>query len=160
MMRPFTYAHRLEKHPEHERHFLIPRGLNPEPVIPTIGPVGLQWLIGSLMAPERKALEEIVENGDILLIDGYAYLLAPVCPETVDILAAFGAEAEDRENDLCDEESEDREDDKSDTELNGNEVDFRGYVLTLLSKSRARYEAEKPKPCIARIAEMRPGRRL
>jgi hypothetical protein len=63
------------------------------------------------MVPERRALEEIVENGDILIVDGYAYLLAPVRPETVDILAAFGAEAEDRENDLCDEANEDPEDD-------------------------------------------------
>ena len=109
-MRPPTYDRRIERRPELERHFLIPRGLNPEPVIPAINDVGLDWLVGDLMVPERKALKEIVENGDILFVDGCAYLLALVCPETVDILAAFGAEAEDRENDLCDEASEDPED--------------------------------------------------
>ena len=99
MMRPSTYDSRLERHPEHERHFLIPRGLNPEPFIPAICDLGLQRLVGALMPAEPRALEEIVENGDLLLIDGSAYLLALVRPETVDILAAFGAESEDREED-------------------------------------------------------------
>ncbi len=109
MMRPSTYNRRLERRPEHERCFLIPRGLNPEPVIPAICDVGMSWLVGALGDPERRALEEIVENGDLLFIDGYAYLLALVRPETVDILAAFGAESEDRENDLCDEDNDDAE---------------------------------------------------
>ena len=36
-------------------------------------------------------------------VDGQPYLVAPVTADTIDALAAFEAEGEDRENDLCDE---------------------------------------------------------
>lgn len=136
--------------------------MTPAPVVPALCDVGMDWLVGGLMVPERKALKEIVENGDILFIDGYAYLLAPVCPQIVDTLAAFGAEAEDRESDLCDEQSEDLEDDKSDYELEPEEDPLvcgrpSRADQAIIAKARARYEAENPKPRIARIAEVGAG---
>ncbi len=72
------------------------------------------WLAGELGPAERRAMREIVERGDLAEVNGQAYLVAPVSAPTIDALAAFEAEGEDRENDLCDEPSEDRERDHSD----------------------------------------------
>ena len=41
--------------------------------------------------------------------NGHTYLVARVSSETIDAMAAFEAEGEDMENDLCDEPSEDPE---------------------------------------------------
>ena len=49
-------------------------------------------------------MAEIVDNAEVLTVDGAIWLLIPVRrQETLDVLAAFGAEGEDRENDLDDE---------------------------------------------------------
>ena len=55
-------------------------------------------MTGDLNAPERRALREIVEHGDLTHVDGQAFLIAAVSPATLDTLAAFEAEAEDRES--------------------------------------------------------------
>ncbi len=44
----------------------------------------------------------------------------PATDKVMDTLAAFGAEAEDRENDLCDEADEGQEDDRGDLERDYN----------------------------------------
>ncbi len=59
-------------------------------------------------------MREIVQAGDLTEVDGWRFLVAPVSDATIDVLAAFEAEGEDRENDLCDEPNEDRELDNSD----------------------------------------------
>ena len=51
------------------------------------------------VSAEHRALREIVERGDLTHVDGQAYLVAPVSLATVDALAAFEAEGEDREAD-------------------------------------------------------------
>ncbi len=69
----------------------------------------LPWLTGTLGPPERRALREIAEHGDLTVIEGRSYLVAPVSVSTIDALAAFEAEGEDREDDLCDEPDHDDE---------------------------------------------------
>lgn len=61
-------------------------------------PSALPWLTGDLGPPERRALREIVERSDLAMVDGQAYLVAPVSPATIDTLAAFSAEGEDMED--------------------------------------------------------------
>ena len=61
-------------------------------------PSALPWLAADLGPPERRALREIVERGDLAMVDGQAYLVAPVSPATIDALAAFSAEGEDMED--------------------------------------------------------------
>ena len=82
--------------------------------IPALPEHALIWLAGELGPVERRAMREIVERGDLAKVNGQQFIVAPVSPETIDALAAFEAEGEDRENDLCDEPSEDRELDNSD----------------------------------------------
>ncbi len=48
--------------------------------------------------PERRALREIIERGDLTHVNGQAFLVVPVTPATLDALAAFEAEAADRES--------------------------------------------------------------
>ena len=67
----------------------------------------LPWLTADLGPPERRALREIVERGDLAMVDGQAYLVAPVSPETIDALAAFEAEGEDREDEPIEDDGED-----------------------------------------------------
>ena len=77
--------------------------------IPALSAEALPWLTGDLGPPERRALREIAEHGDLAHVDGQAYLVAPVSTPTIDALAAFEAEGEDREDDLCDEPDQDDE---------------------------------------------------
>ncbi len=51
---------------------------------------------------EREALRSICENGDLLMVDGRPWLLAPVTPALLDTLAAFEAEASEVEPDAED----------------------------------------------------------
>ena len=59
----------------------------------------LPWLVSDLGPAERRALREIVERGDLAMVDGQQFIVAPVSSSTIDALAAFEAEAEDREAD-------------------------------------------------------------
>ncbi len=70
-------------------------------------PAALPWLTENLGPPERRALREIVERGDLAHVDGQAYLVAPVSPETLDTLAAFEAEGEDREDEPVEDQGDD-----------------------------------------------------
>lgn len=93
------------------KNMLIPKG-NPEPYfIPALPRDDLAFTIGELAHRERQALSEIVETADLITVDDQTFLLARVGRGTLDVLAAFGAEAEDRENDLEDEDMPDREPD-------------------------------------------------
>ena len=67
----------------------------------------LAWLTCDLGPPERRTLREIVERSDLAMVDGQPFIVAPVSGETLDTLAAFEAEGEDRE----DEPVEDQDDD-------------------------------------------------
>lgn len=90
---------------------LIPKATPRPEFIPALPDDALSWLAGKLGPPERRAMREIVERGDLAEVDGQAYLVAPVSAPTIDALAAFEVEGEDREFDLCDEQEED--DDRS-----------------------------------------------
>lgn len=85
-----------------DRHFLIPK-LGLPGYVPAMSDVELSWIIGGLMPEERRALAKIIDAADLLTVEGQAYLVAPVDNETLDTLAAFEAEAAERENDLEDE---------------------------------------------------------
>ncbi len=57
-------------------------------------------------------MREIVERGDLAMVHGQSYLVAPVSAPTIDVVSAFEAEAEDREEDGSNEpEESDREHD-------------------------------------------------
>ncbi len=81
-----------------------------QPACPIPGyrqPAALPWLTGDLGPPERRALREIVERGDLAHAGEQAFLIVPVSPETLDILAAFEAEAEDREDEPVEDQGDD-----------------------------------------------------
>ncbi len=67
----------------------------------------LSWLTCDLGPPERRALREIVERGDLAHVNGQAYLVAPVSALTIDTLAAFEAEGEDREDEPVEDQGDD-----------------------------------------------------
>ncbi len=76
-------------------------------------------LTGQLGPPERRALREITETGDLVNHQGHTYLIARVSSETLDALAAFEAERANLESDGSDEPGigdTDRELDMSDDE--------------------------------------------
>jgi len=76
--------------------------------IPSVGVTELAWLFDPLIPAERKAMAEIADNADILDVNGETWLLVPITSQdTLDTLAAFASEGEDRENDLEDEEETD-----------------------------------------------------
>ena len=67
---------------------------------PALPDYELDHLIGKLAPSERKALAQICETANLLTVDEEPWLLVPADPRLLDTLAVFGAEAEDRENDL------------------------------------------------------------
>ncbi len=71
--------------------------------MPVLPEAELAFAIGKLAPPERKALAQIVETADVLLVGDRSWLLVPADPRLLDTLAAFGAEAEDREPFMDDE---------------------------------------------------------
>ena len=99
--------HYLQKH---ERHFAAPKRRPKWRPFPAIPEHALPYIAGQLGHAERKALRNIAETADLLFVEGQPYLLAMVTEATLAALAAFEAEAEDRENDLCDEPGQDEED--------------------------------------------------
>jgi hypothetical protein len=107
-----------------KRAMLIPK-ISPRPeFIPALPEHELSWLAGALGPPERRALREIVDTGDLVKENGHTYLVARVSSETIDAMAAFEAEGEDMENDLCDEPSEDPEMEPDDEPDHDDEYDF------------------------------------
>ena len=62
----------------------------------------LPWLAGKLGPPERRALREICETGDIVVYKRRTFIVACVSSATLEALAAFEAEGEDREVDYED----------------------------------------------------------
>jgi hypothetical protein len=58
-------------------------------------------------------MRQLRATADLYDVNGVPMLIAHATPELIDTLAAFEAEAEDRENDLCDGPSEDLENDRN-----------------------------------------------
>ena len=78
------------------------------PFIPSVGATELAWLFDPLIPAERRAMAELVETAEVLIVDGEMWLLAPVISQhMLDTLAAFASEGEDSEYDLEDEVEED-----------------------------------------------------
>ena len=106
------------------RHMLIPKGKHREKPFPAVPEHCLPWLAGRLAPIERKALQLICETADLVVVDeGHGYLIVPVTGILIDILAAFEAEGEDRENDLEDEPMPDDEPSIGDGRHNECELD-------------------------------------
>ena len=79
------------------RHMMIPKPRSRSEFIPVLPEHGLSWLAGELGPAERRAMREIVQRGDLAEVDCKRYLVAPVSNATIDAMAAFEAEGEDRE---------------------------------------------------------------
>ena len=90
---------------------LLPKGRYTETSIPAIADHELPWLAGKLGPAERRALRMICETADLVIVEDQLHLIVPALDDLVDILAAFEAEGEDRENDLEDEPQPDDEPD-------------------------------------------------
>src|SRR5258706_2297314 len=75
------------------------------PVIPE--DAGLARLLGDLAPEERKALAEIVDRSDLLMVDGRPWLLVEATPGLLDRLAAFQDGVHDLQPDLHDEIEQD-----------------------------------------------------
>lgn len=82
--------------PEFERHARCPKP-RVHNFVPAVRDEKLSRLIGRLAPPERRALAQIAETADLLIIEGRPWLLIQATDRLVDALAAFGAELEDRE---------------------------------------------------------------
>ena len=91
------------------RNMLIPKARERTAFIPAVSDQRLSWLAGELGPVERRALREICETGELVKENGHTYVLARVSSETIDALAAFESEGEDREPDLEDEPGTDKE---------------------------------------------------
>ena len=104
-----------------KRAMLAPKTTPRPEFIPALPGEALTWLAGGLGPSERRAMREIAQHGDLTEVHGQQYLVAPVSVSTIDALAAFEAEGEDRENDLCDEEEtdDDRANDHAFDAVNG-----------------------------------------
>ncbi len=79
------------------KNMLLPKPRERSEFIPAMEGHWLSWLAGKLGPPERRALREIVETGDLVKENGHTYIVARLSSATIDALAAFEAEGEDRE---------------------------------------------------------------
>ena len=104
------------------RHMLIPKGAF-RPFIPVLPEADLAFAIGRLAPPERKALAQIVETADVLMVENRSWLLVPADARLLDALAAFGAEAEDREP-FMEDEVESDDDTTNDLELDDVDLEY------------------------------------
>lgn len=98
------------------RHALVPKiplGKKRTPFFPVYPGGHLGFALGQLSKAERRAMRQIAENADLVMVDHKTFLVAKITAATAHALAAFEAEMEDRENDLDDEgeEDDDREND-------------------------------------------------
>ena len=87
---------------EHRRvspkHMAVPKPEDRTPYMPLRLNGIMDFAIGQLAPDERRALDQIAETADLVEVEGCSpYLLIPTTPALLDILAALGAEAMDRE---------------------------------------------------------------
>jgi hypothetical protein len=99
--------------------------------IPALPETELAFALGKLAHDERKAMDWIVENADLIRVrdDAPPFLLVEASPWLLDTLAAYGAETGDRENDLEDEPGSDEEPDIDDEPSIGQHVSDRGGFI-------------------------------
>ncbi len=57
----------------------------------------------------REAVERLVDQADLLMVGGAAYLLAPVSDAVLDALATVGAETEDMEPETTESDGDDED---------------------------------------------------
>jgi hypothetical protein len=104
--------------------------------IPDESQTHLPFVLGGLAPTDRRALCAIVETVELLSVEGGPDLLVmPATAELIDTLAAFTSEAEDRENDLEDEEPEDAPPDLCDEETADEEPSL-GSLNSVYSDQR------------------------
>ncbi len=126
------------------RNMLLSKPRERSVFIPALPESQLSWLAGKLGPVERRALREICETGDLIEQDGKKFLVARVSEPTIDALAAFDAEGEDREPYMEDEPAtdaepvDDAEPDHDSEEEPDREPDYR--------RERQKYIAERQLP--------------
>ncbi len=57
----------------------------------------------------QEAVERLLDNADLLLVGGAAYLLAPESPSVIDALAAVGADTEDMDPETTESDGDDQD---------------------------------------------------
>ncbi len=78
----------------------------------------LEQALGDLAPDERKALDYIVDNADLIQVDGAPpHLLVSVTGEIMEILSVFGSGAEDMAGDDDAEDDDPAEDDDGEGDL-------------------------------------------
>lgn len=95
------------------RNMLIPKPASRSEFIPALPADQLSWLAAELGPPERRAMREIAQGGDLADVGGTLYLVAQVSDATIEALAVFEAEGEDREDFEDDAVNEDGTDESS-----------------------------------------------
>ena len=118
-------------------------------------------LLGNLAARERKALTQIAEAADLLIVEDRPWLLVPASAWLIDTLATLNAECEDRgpymedEEQPDDEENHDREKDISDYEPDcDDEYDYRAAPRWLKDRRARAFDAHEKRIGTIAIKEL------
>ena len=99
-----------------------------------------------LCPPERRALREIVETGEVVRENGHTYLVARVSAATLDSLATFETGREDLEEEpdaeQVNEDGSDNEDGTNESSHDGDAMgpDHRRYLAGRQERHRATYD--------------------
>ena len=81
---------------------------------PNLDLAHIDRLLEEITAPERRALRDIIAEGDLILVNGHAFLLARVSRRTIEVLAQFEVDREDLDD--ADREVDDEPEDEHDGE--------------------------------------------
>jgi len=116
--------------------------------VPSLPEEAFGPMLKSLTPDERLAMRTIVQGADLIETAGKRFLLVEVDERTLDTLAAFEAEMEDRENDLEDEPQDIDDDTDNDREESADREreDKRSRPPKGARKSREAFKAAKHDP--------------
>ncbi len=127
---------------------LIPKTGQPSDHLPT-----LMDFSEAICPPERRALREIIETGEVVRENGHTYLVARVSAATLDSLATFETSREDLEDggdtELVNEDGTDNEDGTNESAADWQEnwpggiEARRGYIAARQERHRATYDRSR-----------------
>ena len=127
-----------------KRAMLIPKTGLTNATIPT-----LMDFSEAICPPERRALREIVETGEVVQENGHTYLVARVSAATLDSLATFETGREDLEEEPDAEQvNEDGSDNEDGTNESSDDGDARGpdhrrYLAKRQAQHRTTYDRDR-----------------